>query len=338
MAEFKKTIEKINGLKNDIRRRLFGESDRYSVSCKIEVGESPIASDNTFSDMTKFVENGKKMKFSSKNNDLGKVWKEYIRSGKSNCQVLRGQASKYRKLCSARDSKMQEIQKERYEQILSDRNAFKKDAKSLMEKEREKTEAVKKIKQKRAEALKNLEELKTQLNVEKSKQEKISESAELSKGIPRIAGVKSLNELESTLSVIYGVEGHSEIKQHIDNLAKKLKGQIESLSEKFKAEGGNFTTEEAWEIYFSDIENPKRNFKEACSDLSANQLKEVNSAIDEANNKLKALEKVVKNTNTEYKKKVKATEKEQKKAEKEAAKQEKAKARAEEKAAKAAKK
>ena len=324
MATVKKIIETI---KEKIANRLLGAGDRYSVSCRIEVRENPIASDNTFSDMIKFMKNGKKVKFSKENNTLEKVWRGYTSSGESNCRDLRDQASKYRKLCSARDSEMRKVQKERYEQILSDRNVFKKNATSLMKKEREKTEAVKKIEQKREEALKNLEELKTQLSVEKSKQEKISESAEISKGIPRIAGVKNLNELESTLSVIYGIEGHSEIKRHIDDLAKKLKGQIESLSEKFKAEGGNFTTDEAWKIYFSDRKNPKQNFKKACNDLSSNQLKGVNLAIDEANNKLKALEEAVKNASSEYKKKIKAIEKEQKKA----AKQEKAKARAKKK-------
>ena len=325
------TVKKMIGtIKEKIANRLLGAGDRYSVSCRIDVKENPIASDNTFSDMIKFMENRKKVNFSNENSKLEAAWKEYISSGKKDCQALRKQALEYRELCSARDSEMEKVDKSAYENVLKSRNEFKSSAISLVTKEHEKAEAVKKIKQKREEALKNLEKLRTQLDTERSKQKEISKSAVLSKNIPQISEIKNLNELESTLNLINGIEGHDEIKQRIDNLAKKLKGQIESLSEKFKAEGGNFTTDEAWEIYFSDRKNPKQNFRRACGDLSSNQLKEVNLAIDVANSKLKALKGAVKTASSEYKKKVKATEKEQK----EAAKQEKTKARAEKKAAK----
>ncbi len=325
--------ELIKSAKTKIIKKLSGfDDDRYSVLLDIRVGDNPIANDETLEDMEKFMKDGKKKKFIG-NFKLNKCWKSYTNLGTRVCPTLRGQAFQYRDLCSARDSEMEKVDKSAYERILKSREKFKRAAEDLMTGNKGRDEAIKKIKQKHEEAENKLKELKAQFENAKQEQEKLdNDKKSYDTLFPKEGGLVSLNEVNSAVAVVKDIDikGHENIKRKIGELANKLGEQIKSLSENFKTTINVPDSGEVFEIYFSDRKNPKQNFQKTCGDLSANQLKEVNLAIDVANSKLKALKGAVKTASSEYKKKVKATEKEQKKA----AKQEKAKARAEKKAAK----
>lgn len=311
-------VEKvINSAKTKIIEKLSGlDKYRHCVSCRIEVGENPTANDNTFSDMIKFMKEGKKKKFGNK--DLTDHWRNYTSKAEGVCTTLKSQASEYRKLCLERDRKMKSVNKGKYEEVLKNRKKFEEAVNPLMKEEDGRKEAIAKIEQKHKKAENELEELKTQISNAIQEQQKLDKNKEeYTRCLPENNEYESLSGLMAAVNVIgdIDIKGLEDIKRRIGELANTLRGQIESLSENFKTTINEFDLNDVFEIYFSN----KRNFTETCGDLSRNDVEELNKLIAAADKELKKLKKQVGKANEAYKEKIKTDEKAQKKAAKEAA-------------------